>query len=518
MKFQSLNKRVHNIIFHTHTVSGIVISFLLYIIFFAGAFALFTHEGARWENPYARYVPENIDIEKSVNTVFDEYPTIDKYDGISISLPTDCNPQFKMYVDALQPDSTSERREFYINTKTNEVKSEDQLVSHVFDTLYRLHFFGQIPFGRYLSGLVGLFLVFATITGLLVHWKDMVDKFYLFRTKGGLKNLWKDAHTALGFIGLPFQLIYGITGAFFGLSILILAPSVLLLFDGDSTKVRGVVDPFFIIEVNREAAITKDNISIDDAYAIVKQKYPHHDIDFIRIKNYDTDAEVASFIFDEETLFGNGLLLIEMKSGKIIGESIPNQHGIKGALGLMSKLHFASFGGLWMKFVYFVLSIITCFIILSGVLLWQSARDNKKYTDRQRRFHHRVTKCYLSICLSLFPAVAILFLTNMLVPFEMKHRVDIVDIVFFASWGVLCFVGYFWDEYSKMVKYHLLLGAVFGLCVPVANGIMTGDWIWDTLSSGKYYIAGVDLFWLIVGLLIGSVYLSRGKNQFHITK
>ncbi len=44
-----LNKRNYNVLFHTHTVSGITISVLLYVIFFAGAFALFKDEITAWE-------------------------------------------------------------------------------------------------------------------------------------------------------------------------------------------------------------------------------------------------------------------------------------------------------------------------------------------------------------------------------------------------------------------------------------------------------------------------------------
>ena len=54
MKLKGLGNRAYNIIFHTHTVSGITISFALYVIFFAGAFTLFKDEFYQWENPEAR--------------------------------------------------------------------------------------------------------------------------------------------------------------------------------------------------------------------------------------------------------------------------------------------------------------------------------------------------------------------------------------------------------------------------------------------------------------------------------
>src|SRR5262245_9390108 len=44
-----MDKRSYNIFFHLHTVTGIVISVLLYVIFFAGSFSFFRNEIIAWE-------------------------------------------------------------------------------------------------------------------------------------------------------------------------------------------------------------------------------------------------------------------------------------------------------------------------------------------------------------------------------------------------------------------------------------------------------------------------------------
>ena len=44
-----MDKRIYNILFHTHTVSSIVISVALYVIFFAGSFSFFRDEIVNWE-------------------------------------------------------------------------------------------------------------------------------------------------------------------------------------------------------------------------------------------------------------------------------------------------------------------------------------------------------------------------------------------------------------------------------------------------------------------------------------
>jgi uncharacterized iron-regulated membrane protein len=66
----------------------------------------------------------------------------------------------------------------------------------------------------YLSGFVALFFLFAIATGVLLHWQKIVSNFYLFRPREKLKTMWTDAHTSLGILGLPFQFVYAVTGAF----------------------------------------------------------------------------------------------------------------------------------------------------------------------------------------------------------------------------------------------------------------------------------------------------------------
>lgn len=501
MKLKGFNKRLHNIFFHTHTVSGIVISFVLFIIFFAGAFALFRDEAYMWENPEARYeIPQDVDLDRAFQEVLKIYPNFDQKNDISFALPTPYNPELNVYGYDQKEDSTIYRVNANINTQNYQASSFEDQKTHMMETLYHLHYFGQIPFGLYISGLTALFFFFATITGLLVHWKDIIDKFYALRTKAGWKNLWKDAHTTLGLIGLPFQVIYGITGALLGLSILLLAPSVLLLFNGSQDEVRGMLDPFFSITVNKEANETTESISLNEAFQKVKNTYPEFKADFLRLRNYGTEEGAVSVrLSDRKSLGGTGSIVVSLTDGEIIKKAEPLNKGYGAIYDIMIQLHYATFGGIWMKIVYFLLAILTCFIIISGILLWQSARDNKKYTDKQRKFHHRVTKVYLNICFSLFPATAIIFIANMLVPIDMAGRVPVVDTIFFVSWLLIALSAWFFESYKSITMYHLLLGGVLSLWVPISNGLATGDWIWNTWANGLFNVAMVDLFWIITG-------------------
>jgi len=57
-----MDLRKHNIYFHTHTISGIFIAALLYIIFFAGSFSFFRDPLGAWQkgisNVNSRITPD----------------------------------------------------------------------------------------------------------------------------------------------------------------------------------------------------------------------------------------------------------------------------------------------------------------------------------------------------------------------------------------------------------------------------------------------------------------------------
>lgn len=509
MKLKGLGDKTYNILFHTHTVVGIIISFALYIIFFAGAFSLFRYEIIQWENPAARKVVNmDLDFEKALARIDSVY-TIDWHDKASLIFPNDKIPLLKVNAYPKTEDHSHHRISINVFPDTYRIQDSDHPNTAVGETIYHLHYFEQIPFiGLYLSGLVSLFFLFAIVNGLLIHWRNLFTKFFAFFTEGKWRNIWTNAHTVLGVLGLPFQVMYAITGAFFGLLTLILIPTVFFLYNGDAGKVYSKASPENAIIVD-ENAPKSDNLSISELASQVTEAYPNHEIRYADLRNYGKDDALITFHFDDfGGLMSSGRLTLYMRDGKPLPQYsvLPNEKSYSQAIiSILGKLHFGDFGGMTMKVIYFVLSLITCFIIISGVMIWRTARDNQRYTYKQRLFHHRVTNVYLAICLSMFPAFALIFFANMLVPMEMTERAELVNTIFFLGWLVLALVGLFWKNYSKLNRNYLAIGATLSLLIPLANGVVTGDWLWTAWNSLPY-VALVDVFWLAVGL--SSLYIS----------
>lgn len=518
MIFKQLPSRLHHILFYTHTVSGIVISFALFIIFYAGAFALFREELFQWQDPIARHINyKNYDLDKSVETLQNEYPQYPWTDRFNLIPPSEAIPLIQFRA-SYQDKETKERKSIwaYIHPETYEVTEKRTTLG---ETIYELHFFDQIPYriGIYLAGLVAVFFLFATVTGVLIHWKDTVKKFYDFSIRGSAKQVWKNAHTVLGLLGVPFYVMYGITGSLLALSILLLLPSGLVMYEGDTEKLVNAIRPEFSVKVDTLAKEVTPN-SIQERYEDFVKNTGYDDVHFMLIANYGKeDATILFNVDDHETITGEGSAVYSLQTGKEIMNLLPqNKKYEHQVLPALVKLHYATFGGFLLKIIYFGFSMITCFMILSGVLLWQKVRDNNKYTSSQRRFHHKTTLIYLAICLSLFPAVGSIFLANKLIPMTMEGRESYVNIVFFGVWLFLIVMGVLQNNYSKINRLFLRLGGLLAILIPVINGVMTGDWIWKTFAANKVYVFSIDIFWLFTGLV--ALWIAEIKNKDSITQ
>ncbi|WP_222937287.1 PepSY-associated TM helix domain-containing protein [Cytophaga sp. FL35] len=223
-----MKRRIYNILFHTHTVSGIIISVALYVIFFAGSFSFFRDEIAMWERGHHAESQEQ--IPEDIDSYLRHISLDNELQGREIEISRyynerNINVHLTASKDSLAPQQAQERKNFYLDIK--DLSQSTYATNYgLGEFLYRLHFLDQIPYpyGRYLSGFVALFFLFALLTGLWIHWDKIVSNFYVFRPWAKLKTLWTDAHTALGLIGFPFQFIYAVTGAFFLLKGILMLP------------------------------------------------------------------------------------------------------------------------------------------------------------------------------------------------------------------------------------------------------------------------------------------------------
>ncbi len=495
-------QRTYNILFNLHTVSGIVISVALYVIFFAGSFSFFRDEIVNWERNEG--VISKKEIPLNLDSVIDSLSGNYQLYGRDISITKyyeerRVNVSLSASKDSLATDEAKVSQFFYLDPLTYNTYTYINSYS-LGEFLYRLHFFAQIyyPIGYYLSGFVAFFFLFAIITGVLVHWKKIVSNFYIFRPWSKLKTIWTDAHTALGMIGLPFQFVYAVTGAFFMLKLLIVAPSVFAIYGGDQAKLYEdleYADPTFPFENNKEDSVISLNGFIDQT----KATWENFNVSEVKIYNFgDANMHVAiNGELDKKTKFtAPGKVVYKAYTGEVISKKDPVAQSsyLDGVKNVMFRLHYGDYGGYALKVISFILGIISCFVIISGVMIWLVARDKKNIPEKKRIFYNRVARIYLAICLSMYPITALSFIA---VKIAQPAGLEFIYWFYFLGWLLLTtFFILKMDNYFTN-KSCLLLGSIFGFLIPLVNGFTTGNWMWKSFAAGQDQILFIDVFWLI---------------------
>ncbi|WP_373940914.1 PepSY domain-containing protein [Polaribacter sejongensis] len=165
---------------------------------------------------------------------------------------------------------------------------------------------------------------------------------------------------------------------------------------------------------------------------------------------------------------------------------------------MLFRIHYGDYGGIPLKLISFILGLVSCFVIISGVMIWLIARDKKNVPDKKRRFNERVVRIYLAICLSMYPITALSFIA---VKVYQPTSSSFIYNFYFIGWLLLTLFFIIKKDFHFINKYTLLSGSIIGFFIPVSNGIMTGNWFWNSFSNQQFQLLFIDVFWLVLASL-----------------
>ncbi len=517
-----MGNRIYNILFHTHTVSGIVISVALYVIFFAGSFSFFRDEIANWQRGHQ--VSQEDAIPGSVDQYLKDLSENYNLQGRDVELYHYFNERSISVSLSASKDSLATEKDkvgafFYMDTE-DKTTSDYRSSYHLGEFLYRLHFLDQIPYpyGRYLAGLVAFFFLFAIITGILVHWNKIVSNFYTFRPWAKLKTVWTDAHTALGVIGFPFQFVYAVTGAFFLLKGILILPIVMGLYNGDQNKLYEDLEynhPVYAFHNEK----LEEPVQIDPLIAKMKHDWPDFRVKEVHLFNFgdvNMHASISGHLGYGSKLNGIGHRIYKIKDGSVVEEKVPmtNNSYLDGVKNIMFRLHFGDYAGYGLRVISFILGLVSCFVILSGVMIWLVARDKRNVPEKRRRFNQQVANVYMAVCLSMFPVTALEFI---IVKCSQKVDMTFLYRTYFPVWLITTLFFIFKNNIGFTNRWTLISGGILALWIPVVNGIMSGNWLWEAYRNGHEQVMLVDLLWLILGLVaLWIAFFKLGKSKSKI--
>lgn len=351
-----------------HSALGLAFAALIYLVCFSGSIAVLTQEFTRWEQPQGpvlhEVAPQAVDA--AVQATLARNP---KAHDLLVRLPTADHPRL-----TVRGDDTGGQERTYVADQTGRLVGEARTPWTEFQV--QLHTALHLPraWGGFVVGLTGVALLSSLISGVLSHPRVFKDAFAL--RWGGAKRLQEaDLHNRISVWGLPFHLAVSLTGAFLGLTTIIVGVLALATFKGDASKAYALFQGPSVKDDPRPAAKIIDIGSTLDAAAA---RHPDAQPTYIFVEHPGERGQHAIVNLASEKRLSRGETVVVDGESHVLGE-VGYESGSLGlrVLSAMTPLHFGWFGGWPVKIAYLLLGLGLTAVTASGVAIWLARRRDK---------------------------------------------------------------------------------------------------------------------------------------------
>ena len=198
-----------------HIWVGILAGLMLFVAFYAGAITMFEKPLERWATPpSALAAPPPIErAPELVRAVLAAHPQAAKNYSVVVATTPDAPARVVWRVRGDRPRQFTEFGASFAPDGTLQVEQLRKApVAQLVDTLHQLV---GLPFSdavaRPIMGIVALLYAVALVSGVIILLPTLAKDFFALRIGRNIKRLWLDVHNALGFVSLPFHLVMALT-------------------------------------------------------------------------------------------------------------------------------------------------------------------------------------------------------------------------------------------------------------------------------------------------------------------
>ncbi len=506
-----------------HTYSGLLVGWVLFMMFAAGTASYFRDEITFWMKPEQHRVgleplPAPEVAARAVAQLARQAPGSARW---TITLPTEREPGVRVswirkppaagQSEPPPPEGVSRRGRFdnaVLDPATGEVlaAARDTQGGNFF---YRLHFdlhYMPALWARWIVGVCAMFMLVALLTGVVTHRRILVD-FFTFRPRKGQRS-WLDAHNAVGVLALPYHLMITYTGLV-TLMLLYMPWGPQVSYRGDQRAFAAEVFPAGVARDARASGIPAPLADVAAVMAAAQANWGEGMVGRITI-SHPGDAAAS--------------IVVSRREGRDMASAQPSMHfsGTSGALlsvageapgpaletrSVLYGLHMGRFSNPLLRGLFFLCGLAGCAMVATGLVLWAvKARDKHLRAVRRgqaapARALRLVEGLNLAAIAGLPMAMAAFFWGNRLLPLDMAARAQTEIHLFFAVWGLAAVAALLRPD-RRMWQGQLALGGLLFALVPVLNAVTTATHLGVSIPAGLWRVAGFDLVCLGLGLAL----------------
>lgn len=411
-----------------HAWVSVTASLLLFSVCFTGLFSLVFDELMVWQEPALREAPAG---QPGAGASTDELsallPALARHAPIAPGSRVRLHfMEHTPYVAALIQHPVSRAMETrWVHAASGKVLGERTRLAF---ELYLLHFFYRLPGGMQITGLLGVALLVALVSGVALQLKHLWRQRWQFRPALRARTWASDMHKVLGVFGLPFATIMAWSGAFIGLGTVLGGSLALSNYGGDRARVfalHGIVQPQRKLS-DEPAALAP----LAQLVTAARTETGHSQLESIDVRNYGDQSAWVQVTFHGAPFAAKPYVQLDGQSGALLGRSEQAATPSRDFANVLFELHFAHYGGALLKLLYSVLALALCAVVLTGNLIWLERRDALRKA-RSTRVLERLT---VGTSCGLVLAAGLMFLANRLLPSELAWRADLECGLFYGAW------------------------------------------------------------------------------------
>ncbi|RKJ99302.1 PepSY-associated TM helix domain-containing protein [Alicycliphilus denitrificans] len=396
--------------------------------------------------------------------------------------------------------------------------ARDTLGGHHFvDFHYELHA-GKA--GLWVVGIAGMAMLVALVSGVVTHRRIFKD-FFTFRARKGQRS-WLDAHNAVAVLTLPFQFMIAYTGI--AISGMTFMPAGIAAYFGTGSEgaqaYRAALNEPGKPRPSGRAMAVPDL----EPFARRGQELMGQPVRAVVIDHPgDAAARIGVYGWNGDESMRrrlsptSGMAMFSAATGEVLQVRQPG--GVDGggaslAQSVMGGLHMVQFGGLALKWLYFLCGLAGSAMMATGAILFMVKRRDRhlgEFGAATARMYRLIEGLNVAAIAGLGVACVGYLWANRLVPVGLAHRSGWELAAFFGLWG-LALAHALVRAPAAAWREQLGLLALLCLLLPALNWLTVGDHLPAQMLRGDWESAGVELLCMAAGLAAAWAWRRQGRR------
>lgn len=503
-----------------HTWVGVTAGILLFICFFAGGLSMFQHHFSKWATPQQQILPK-IQIsqyQSLIEQVQAQHPATHK--AFTLNLQSDEFHHAPLtWIEKRGEGFDRDKSAWLASLDENgQLITQKENVSKAGWLIEQLHETAGIPgmighhgLGVYVMGVVSILYFLAIMSGLLILLPTLVKDYFAIRPGKNKKRFWLDTHNVVGITSLPFHIIVSITVIVFAFHDYFYDSFDYLANKNTKQRERPAAE---LIVPERK------NIDIQAILSKVNTLSPQYSVEYMLFTNLDdpqkANARIALYSDDQMLRGANNDFMFmnpyNVNHYRNQGINTQSSAGNK-AINALFSLHFGSYGGDFVRWVYVVLGLAGAFLFYSGNMLWVEtrARKQKRAEDpipQQRKDVKFLASLTIGACLGCILAITSTLLFGRWIYATLSiHSINQLFMNTYYLIFVTSILYTFIMGHAKALPHMFLFNSLAMLAIPLTSIIA---YLIPSLELWSY---GNDVIGIDIGAFIFSLFFFRFYQQ-----